>query len=328
MKNLNYDNYDIEYELDMVDSLLEDYNKELAACDFDVFLESINLRSFLEEDQQNNNNQQNNQQQNNQQQQNNNQNQQRNNNQQNNQQQNTTQNNNTQQQSANTNTSSNNTSTDNNSSNNTNTSNNTGDNNNNDHNDQNNNQENNGENNGDEKGNAESLKSQLNNVLNKADEFISGKIDGVTKGLNNVVNKLKETDTYKAIDDISLTTLDALRVPAQVVKAGSTAEQVINAVQNWGGGALNGLKDQGKQLLQAAKDGVNSVGSGKEDEGKEKMGICSSIIASINKAFNSIKDTFQKIFSSADSQGKNESTNLYNLDEEIDILLDDVLFDF
>lgn len=310
MRNLDYDNYDIEYEFDMVDSLLEDYDRELTACDFDVFLENINLRSFLEEDQQNNNQQNNNQ------------------------QQNTQQNNNNQQQSANTNTNNssnnnNNTDTNTNTSSNNNTDNNAANNtDNNNNNDQNNNQQNNGENNDEGQGGLDALKGQLNNVLNKTDEFISGKIDGVTKGLNNVVNKLKETNTYKAIDDISLTALDALRVPAQVAKAGSTAEQVITMVQNWGGGALNGIRDQGKQLLQAARDGINSVGAGKSDEGKEKMGICSKIIEGINNAFKSIRDTFQKIFSSADSQSKNESTNLYTLDEEIDILLDDVLFDF
>lgn len=190
---------------------------------------------------------------------------------------------------------------------------------------QNNNDNNGNDNNGnDSRGMIKGITDKLSRLLKGTDGFIAkylGKIEG---GVKSVSDKVRNSETSKIADELSLDAIEFLNIPKQVCRAGSDLEYVLGNVDRWSGGLLGGLKKRGNELKNAAQQGLN--GQTNPDKMKKSVSICDSIIQGINNAMSSVGTCFSNIWKCINSafsgQSKQEHVFL-TLEEEVDYLLEE-----
>ena len=177
------------------------------------------------------------------------------------------------------------------------------------------------------------LLEKFQSIGSKVDGFVSGQINSATKGLSSLSEKINGNETVKSIEELSIASIEFLRVPKLVIRAGSDLKYVYNAFQQWTSGIFGGFKKKGAELKNNAVKGFNEAKKAKETNDESKTGflqnimnVCNSLLGGLRDSVSSLGKAFANMWktvkSSLNGGAKQESVKVFiTLDEEVDYLL-------
>lgn len=174
---------------------------------------------------------------------------------------------------------------------------------------------------------------RLTNIADKATGFMAKQVKKVEKGIHSVNTKLSQNPLVKAVDDLSLEAIEALRVPKQICKAGNDFNYIQKSLGGWFNPILNGLNTEGQKLANEAKKGASLAQSGREKEASQSLSICQQLIKSITGAMAAVGNGFRAIWDSIRTAvgvkqeeviSYDDFTGFLTEDDELDNLLDEI----